>query len=312
VLSDEICVLGGRSHPELTEGVCRALGVRPAEVEISEFPNDNTFVRIRQNVRLRDVFVIQTPCPPVNQHVMELLILVDALRRASAKRITLVLPYFPYARSDKKDAPRIPITARLVANLMETAGADRILTMDLHSPQIQGFFNIPVDNLSATGMVAERFRALNPPNPVVVAPDVGRAALCRNYARKLGADLALMDKQRDRSTVFIRNVIGEVRGKSAILLDDELDTASSLQKATESLLERGAARIYYGCVHAPLSGNAIERVRALPLEKIVVTDSIPVVVDGLAERLQVLSVAPLLGEAILRIHQDLSVSKLFT
>ncbi len=306
-----MCVLGGRSHPELTKGVCAALGIEPSPVEILEFPNDNTFVRIRENVRLRDVFVIQTPSPPVNQQVMELLILIDALRRASAKRITLVLPYFPYARSDKKDAPRIPITARLVANLLETAGADRILTLDLHSPQIQGFFNIPVDNLSATAMVAERFSALDLPDPVVVAPDVGRAALCRNYARKLKADLALMDKQRDRSTVVIRNVIGEVRGKSAILLDDELDTAGSLQKATESLLERGAARIYYGCVHAPLSGGAVERVRALPLEKIVVTDTFPVPPAKRTPTMEVLSVAGLLAEAIQRIYDGRSVSALF-
>ncbi len=303
--------MGGRSHPALTAGVCKALGVPQANVEISEFANDNTFVRIRDNVRMRDVFVLQAPVAPVNQQVMELLILIDALRRASARRITLVLPYFPYARSDKKDAPRIPITARLVANLLETAGADRVLTMDLHSPQIQGFFNIPVDNLSATGMVAERFRAMDLPNPVVVAPDVGRAALCRNYARKLKADLALMDKQRESTEVTIRNVIGEVRGKSAILLDDELDTARSLQKATESLLERGVARIYYGCVHAPLSGEAVERVRSLPLEKVIVTDTFPVPPAKRLPQMEVLSVAGLLAEAIRRIYDGRSVSELF-
>jgi len=307
----DICVLGGRSHPDLTAGVCAALGVPQGEVESFKFPNDNTFVRIGDNVRSRDVFVIQTPCPPVDERLMELLIMIDALRRASAGRVTAVLPYFPYARSDKKDEGRIPITARLVADLLETAGADRILTCDLHSPQIQGFFHIPVDNLSATGLVAEHMRTLELPTPVVVAPDVGRAALCRNYARKLGAGLALMDKQRVRSEVRMHNLIGDVRGASAILIDDELDTAGSLQKATEFLIDRGAARVVYGCVHAPLSGPAVDRLRALPLQAVVVTDTFPVPPAKRVPQMHVLSTAALLAEAIRRIYDGRSVSAMF-
>ncbi len=307
----DLCVLGGRSHPELTAGVCQALGVTQGALEIFKFANDNTFVRIGENVRARDVFVVQTPSPPVDERVMELLIMIDALRRASAGRITAVLPYFPYARSDKKDEGRIPITARLIANLLESAGADRILTLDLHAPQIQGFFNIPVDNLSATDLVADHLRGLNLPDPVVVAPDVGRAALCRGYARRLGAGLALMDKQRERSEVTIRNLIGNVRGTSAILLDDELDTAGSLQRATEYLLVHGAARVAYGCVHAPLSGPAVERLRNLAVQAVVVTDSFPIPPAKRVPQMHVLSVAPLLAEAIRRIHDGRSVSQLF-
>ena len=306
-----LSVIGGRSHPELTAAVCRELGVPPCDVESFKFPNDNTFVRLRENVRARDVFVIQTPCPPVDERVMELLIMIDALRRASAGRVTAVLPYFPYARSDKKDEGRIPITARLVADLLETAGADRVLTMDLHSPQIQGFFRIPLDNLSATGLVAEHLQTLRLPNPVVVAPDVGRAALCRNYARKLGARLALMDKQRVRSEVRVANLIGDVQGASAILLDDELDTASSLQKATEFLYAKGAARVAYGCVHAPLSGPAVDRLRSLTIDTVVVTDTFPIPPEKRIPQMHVLSTAALLAEAIRRIHTGHSVSALF-
>ena len=309
--SSPLCVLGGRSHPDLTEGVCRHLGMAVGAIESIKFPNDNTFVRLGENVRARDVFVIQTPSPPVDERVMELLIIIDALRRASAARITAVLPYFPYARSDKKDEGRIPITARLVADLLETAGADRVLTLDLHSPQIAGFFKKPVDNLTATGLVAEHIRGLGLPQPVVVAPDVGRAAMCRNYARKLGAGLALMDKQRVRSDVTVKNLIGDVRGASAILLDDELDTAGSVQKATQFLLDQGAARVVYGCVHAPLSGPAVERLRALPLEAVLVTDTFPIPPEKRVPRMHVLSTAPLLAEAIRRINRGQSVSALF-
>ena len=307
----ELCVLGGRSHPELTAAVCSALGVRQGEVESFKFPNDNTFVRLGENVRAKDVFVIQTPSPPVDERLMELLIMIDALRRASAARITAVLPYFPYARSDKKDEGRIPITARLVADLLETAGADRVLTLDLHSPQIQGFFHIPVDNISATGLVTGHLRGLELPSPVVVAPDVGRAALCRNYARKLQAGLALMDKQRVRSEVRINNLIGDVRGCSAIVLDDELDTAGSLQKATDFLLAQGASRVVYGCVHAPLSGPAVERIRALPLQAVVVTDTFPIPPDKRLPQMHVLSAAGLLAEAMQRINDGRSVSEMF-
>jgi ribose-phosphate pyrophosphokinase len=309
--AEDLCVLGGRSHPGLTDAVCSALGIQPCAVESIKFPNDNTFVRIGENVRARDVFVLQTPSPPVDERVMELLILVDALRRASARRITAVLPYFPYARSDKKDEGRIPITARLVADLLETAGADRVVTLDLHSPQIQGFFHIPVDNLSAVGLVADHLRTLGLPDPVVVAPDVGRAALCRTYARRLGAGLALMDKQRTRSEVTFHGLIGDVRGRSAVLIDDEVDTAGSLEKATELLLAQGAARVAYGGVHAPLSGPAVQRLRALPLEAVVVTDTFPVPPEKRAPHMHVLSTAPLLAEAIRRIHDGRSLSAMF-
>ncbi len=310
-LDGTLRVFGGRSHPELTAAVCAALEVRPGEIESFKFPNDNTFVRIGENVRERDVFVIQTPCPPVDERLMELLIILDALRRASARRITAVLPYFPYARSDKKDEGRIPITARLVADLLQTAGASRVLTLDLHAPQIQGFFSIPVDNLSASGLVVRHLRALSLPDPVVVAPDAGRAAMCRDYARRLGIGLALIDKERQRSEVRIHNLIGDVGGKSAMLLEDELDTAGSLQKATEYLLARGAARVVCGAVHAPLNGPGVQRLRALPLGAVVVTDSFPVPPSKRVERMHVVSVAPLLAEAIRRIHEGRSVSALF-
>lgn len=306
-----LSVIGGRSHPALTDAVCRELGIPPCDIESFKFPNDNTFVRLRENVRARDVFVIQTPSPPVDERVMELLIIIDALRRASAGRVTAVLPYFPYARSDKKDEGRIPITARLVADLLETAGADRVVTLDLHSPQIQGFFRIPVDNLSAAGLLAEHLRTYNLEKPVVVAPDAGRAALCRNYARKLGAGLALMDKQRVRSTVRIGNLIGDVAGSSAILLDDELDTAGTLQKASEFLYARGAARVVFGCVHAPLSGPAPARLRDLTIDHLVVTDTFPIPPEKRIPQMDVISTAGLLASAIRRIHAGLSVSALF-
>lgn len=310
-MAEDLCVLGGRSHPELTASICAALGIAPGALESIKFPNDNTFVRIRENVRARDVFVIQSPSPPVDEHIMEMLIIADALRRASAGRVTAVLPYFPYARSDKKDEGRIPITARLVADLLETAGVDRVVTLDLHSPQVQGFFRIPVDNLSATGLVADRIRDMGLAEPVVVAPDAGRASLCRRYARRLGADLALMDKERVRSTVTIRNLIGDVAGRNAVILDDELDTASSLQKATEYLLDAGAASVTYGCVHAPLSGPAVDRLRGLPLRALLVTDSFPVPAEKRVPCMQVIPTGPLIAEAIRRIHNGISVSSMF-
>jgi ribose-phosphate pyrophosphokinase len=307
----DLRVLGGRSHPELTGAICGELGIEPGALESIKFPNDNTFVRIREDVRARDVFVVQTPAPPVDDRVMELLIILDALRRASAGRVTAVLPYFPYARSDKKDEGRIPITARLVADLLESAGADRILTLDLHAAQVQGFFKKPVDNLSATGLVAEHIRTMDLPDLTVVAPDVGRSALCRNYARRLGADLAIMDKERVRSEVTIRSLIGDVRGRSAVILDDELDTAGTLQKATEFLLEHGAARVAYGCVHAPLSGPAVSRVRGTRLDAVVVTDTFPIPDEKRVPNMHVLSVAPLLAEAIRRLHVGGSLSAMF-
>ncbi len=307
----DLCVLGGRSHPELTAGICAELGIAPGAIESIKFPNDNTFVRIRENVRERDVFVVQTPSPPVDERVMELLVILDALRRASAGRVTAVLPYFPYARSDKKDEGRIPITARLVADLLETAGADRVLTMDLHAAQIQGFFRRPVDNLSAIGLVAEHIRAMDLPDLTVVAPDVGRSALCRRYARRLGAPLAILDKERVRSTVAIRSLIGDVRGTSAVILDDELDTGATLRGAVDYLRAHGAARVVFGCVHAPLSGPAVDRVRKADLEAVVVTDSFPIPPAKRVPNMHVLGVAPLLAEAIRRIHDGGSVSAMF-
>ncbi len=307
----DLCVLGGRSHPELTAAICAELGIAQGALESIKFPNDNTFVRVRENVRERDVFVVQTPSPPVDERVMELLIILDALRRASAGRITAVLPYFPYVRSDKKDEGRIPITARLVADLLETAGADRVLTLDLHAAQVQGFFKRPVDNLSATGLVAEHIRGMGLPDLTVVAPDVGRSALCRSYARRLGASLAILDKERVRSSVTIRSLIGDVAGRSAVILDDELDTGATLQGAVDYLREHGAARVVFGCVHAPLSGPVVQRLRATEIEGVVVTDTFPIPPEKRVANMHVLGVAPLLAEAIRRIHDGGSVSAMF-
>jgi ribose-phosphate pyrophosphokinase len=312
-MMDELKVFSGTAHPALARAVCDYLDIPLGEAEVFEFSNENIFVRILENVRERDVFIVQPICSPVNKSLVELLIMLDAFRRASAGRITAVVPYYGYARTDKKDQPRVPITARLIADLITTAGADRLLTVDLHAPQIQGFFTIPVDELTARPMLAQHFKekALN--NLVVVATDIGISKVARDVAAKLGAPLAIMEKRRvgniDASETL--NVIGEVEGMHALTVDDEIDTAGSLVGVVNALLKRGVTRVYACCTHPVFSGPAIQRIAACPVKEVVVTDTIPVNDDKKLNKITVLSIASLIGEAIHRIHTGLSVGAMF-
>jgi ribose-phosphate pyrophosphokinase len=301
------------SSQKLASEICHHLGISLGEGEILQFSNDNTFVRIKENVRECDVYVVSTSCPPVNHNLMELLIVIDALRRASARRITAVLPLFPYGRSDKKDQPRIPITARLVADLLTTAGASRVVTIDLHSPQIQGFFTIPLDHLTAADLLTDYFRKKNIPNLVVVATDAGGAKKAATYAEWLNAPLAIMDKRRSGNDdkARVANFIGDVRGKNALILDDEIDTGGTIQAAVHALREAGAKEVYVGCTHAVCSGPAVERLASCCLQEIVITDTLPLRFKENLDNLTVLSVAPLLAQTIRRINQGESVSTLF-
>jgi ribose-phosphate pyrophosphokinase len=283
------------------------------EAEVFEFSNENIFVRILENVRERDIFIIQPICSPVNKSLVELLIMLDAFRRASAGRITAVVPYYGYSRTDKKDQPRVPITARLIADLITTAGANRLLTVDLHAPQIQGFFTIPVDELTARPMLAQYFREKALDNLVVVATDIGISKVARDMAAKLGAPLAIMEKRRlgnaDASETL--NVIGEVEGMRALTVDDEIDTAGSLVGVVDALLKRGVTKVYACCTHPVFSGPAIQRIAASPVKEVVVADTIPVNDDKKLNKITVLSIASLIGEAIHRIHTGLSIGAMF-
>jgi ribose-phosphate pyrophosphokinase len=310
---DELKVFSGTAHPELARAVCDYLDIPLGEAEVFEFSNENIFVRILENVRERDVFIIQPICSPVNKSLVELLIILDAFRRASAGRITAVVPYYGYSRTDKKDQPRVPITARLVADLITTAGASRLLTVDLHAPQIQGFFTIPVDELSARPMLAQYFKEKALDDLVVVATDIGISKAARDVAAKLGAPLAIVEKRRvgnvDASETL--NVIGEVEGMHALTVDDEIDTAGSLVGVVNALLERGVTEVYACCSHPVFSGPAIQRIAASPVKEVVVTDTIPVNGDKTLNKITVLSIASLIGEAIHRIHTGLSVGAMF-
>lgn len=309
----ELKIFAGRASQDLATKICRHLNLSLGTREILQFSNDNTFVKITENVRECDVFVIQTSCPPVNHNLMELLIMIDALRRASAHRITAVLPLYPYARSDKKDQPRVPITARLVADLLTTAGADRIVTIDLHSPQIQGFFTIPLDHLTAADLLYSYIAKKNLTDLVVVATDAGFAKEASVYARWLNAPLAIMDKRRcgndDRAEVH--NFIGDVAGKHVVIFDDEIDTAGTVEETVKALRQRGAKDIYVGCTHAVFSGPALQRLRGCQPTELIVTDTVPVSDKHGIPQLTVLSVAPMLAQAILRINQGESLSTLF-
>jgi ribose-phosphate pyrophosphokinase len=293
--------------------VCDYLDIPLGEAEVFEFSNENIFVRILENVRERDVFIVQPISSPVNKSLVELLIMLDAFRRASAGRITAVVPYYGYSRTDKKDQPRVPITARLIADLITTAGANRLLTVDLHAPQIQGFFTIPVDELTARPMLAQYFREKALDNLVVVATDIGISKVARDVAAKLGAPLAIMEKRRvgnaDASETL--NVIGEVEGMTALTVDDEIDTAGSLVGVVNALLKCGVKKVYACCSHPVFSGPAIQRIAASPVKEVVVTDTIPVNDDKKLNKITVLSIASLIGEAIHRIHTGLSVGAMF-
>jgi ribose-phosphate pyrophosphokinase len=312
-MMDELKVFSGTAHPALARAVCDYLDIPLGEAEVFEFSNENIFVRILENVRERDVFIVQPISSPVNKSLVELLIMLDAFRRASAGRITAVVPYYGYSRTDKKDQPRVPITARLIADLITTAGANRLLTVDLHASQIQGFFTIPVDELTARPMLAQYFKekALN--NLVVVATDIGISKVARDVAARLGAPLAIMEKRRignvDASETL--NVIGDVEGMHALTVDDEIDTAGSLVGVVNALLKRGVTKVYACCTHPVFSGPAIQRIAASPVKEVVVTDTIPVNDDKKLNKITVLSIASLIGEAIHRIHTGLSVGAMF-
>lgn len=310
---DELKVFTGNAYPALAKSVCDYLGIPLGEVDVFEFSNENIFVRILENVRQRDVFVIQPICSPVNKSLIELLIMLDAFRRASAGRITAVLPYYGYGRTDKKDQPRVPITARLIADLITTAGANRLLTMDLHAPQIQGFFTIPVDELTTLSILNQYFKEKALDNLVVVATDIGISKRARDMAANLGAPLAIIEKRRLGNTGATEtlNVIGEVQGMRALTVDDEIDTAASLVGAVNTLLEYGASEVYACCTHPVFSGPAIQRIASCPVKEVVVTDTIPVIGNKKLDKITVLPIAPLLGEAIHRIHTGLSIGAMF-
>lgn len=309
----ELSVFTGNAHPALAHAICDYLGRPLGRCRVYEFSNENIFVEIGDNVRQRDVFIIQPLVSPVNTRIMELLIMLDAFRRASAGRITAVIPYFAYGRSDKKDQPRVPITARLLANMLETAGADRILTMDLHAGQLQGFFNVPVDELTAGYMLSRHFKMMAMDDVVVVATDVGGAKRARNMAERLDAPLALMEKRRTGNTdnTELMTVIGEVKGRRALIVDDEVDTAGTLMQTAYGLCERGAVEVYACATHGLFSGAAIERIATSPLREMVVTDTIPLAEEKRIQKITSLTVAPMLGEAISRIHTGQSVGALF-
>jgi len=310
---DELKVFSGTAHPALARSVCDYLGIPLGEVEVFEFSNENIFVRILENVRERDVFVIQPICSPVNKSLVELLIMLDAFRRASAGRITAVVPYFGYGRTDKKDQPRVPITARLIADLITTAGANRLLTVDLHAPQIQGFFTIPVDELTARPILAQYFKERALDNLVVVATDIGISKVARDMAAKLGAPLAIIEKRRlgNADATETLNIIGEVEGMRALTVDDEIDTAGSLVGVVNALVEHGVTEVYACCTHPVFSGPAIQRIATSPVKGVVVTDTIPVNDDKKRDKITVLPIASLIGEAIHRIHTGLSVGAMF-
>jgi ribose-phosphate pyrophosphokinase len=310
---DELKVFTGNAHPILAQQVAEYLGMPLGKCEVFEFSNENIFVRIMENVRQRDTFVIQPLCSPVNRSLVELLIMLDALKRASAGRITAVVPYYGYGRTDKKDQPRVPITARLIADLLTTAGASRMLTVDLHAAQIQGFFSIPVDELTAEFLISDYFKERKFDNLVVVATDIGITKRARDVAAKLNAPLAIMEKRRlgndDRTETL--NVIGEVEGRVALTVDDEIDTAGSLVGVIEALEKRGVTEVYACCTHPILSGKAIQRIASCPVKEVVVTDTVPVSGDKKLAKITVLPIAPLLGEAIHRIHTGLSIGAMF-
>ena len=310
---EDLRVFTGNAHPELAQDICSYLGVGLGHCEVFKFKNDNTFVRIRENIRERDVFLVQPIATPVNDHIMELLIMIDAAKRASAGRITAVVPYYAYGRSDKKDQPRVPITARLVANLITVAGAERLLTVDLHAGQIQGFFNIPVDELTAVPLLARYFQEREIPDLVVAATDVGDAKRARDTAAILDSPIAIVEKARigNRDEVEALSLLGDVEGKTALIVDDEIGTGGTVVATADALKAHGAGDIYCGVTHGVLSANAPQVLAQSVVKEIVVTDTLPVPHEKRDSKTTIVSVASLLGEAIHRIHSGLSVGAMF-
>lgn len=305
-------MFSGNANPELAQEIAEYLGVHIADSKVKTFSDGEISVAIDESVRGVDVYIVQPTCAPVNDYLMELLIMIDAVRRASAARVNAVIPYYGYARQDRKTRARDPITSKMVANLITSAGADRVITVDLHAGQIQGFFDIPVDHLPGVPMLAEYFRSNPMEDVVVLSPDLGGVTRARDLANRLHASIAIIDKWRPEPNVAeVMNVIGDIEGKSVIIVDDMIDTAGTITMASRVMLERGAKEVYACATHPVLSGPALERLSEAPLREIVVTNTIPIPKDKRLKNMTILSVAPLIGEAILRIHEDLSVSKLF-
>jgi ribose-phosphate pyrophosphokinase len=309
----DLKVFSGSAHPELAKQICEFLGVSLGQARLRRFPDSEVSFQIDENIRGTDVFIVQPTCAPVDQHLVELLVMVDAFRRSSASRITAVLPYYGYARQDRKDKPRVPISAKLVANLVSAAGTNRVLTMDLHKAQIQGFFDIPVDHLFAAPVVIDYLARQDFQRLTMVAPDAGGAERARAYAKRLDAELAIIDKRRsDDGNAEVMNVIGEVGGRTCVIADDIIDTAGTVQKGAQALVDAGAERVLACCVHGVLSAPALQRIENSPLERLIVTNTIPVADKRLkCGKIVELPVARLLGQAIRSIHEETSVSSLF-
>jgi len=309
----ELKIFSGSAHPNLTKEIADFLGVPIGQARLRRFPDSEVSFQIDENIRGADVFIVQPTSMPVDPHLMELLVMIDAFRRSSAARITAVIPYYGYARQDRKDKPRVPISAKLVANLLSAAGTNRVLTMDLHKAQIQGFFDIPVDHLFAAPVIIEYLARLHYPKLTIVSPDAGGAERARAYAKRLDAELAVVDKRRtEDGSAEVMNVIGDVEGRTCILQDDIIDTAGTIQKAASALAAAGAARVLACAVHGVLSGPAIERIESAPVDQLIVTNTVPLRAEAQpCKKIVVLSVARLLGQAIRSIHEETSVSSLF-
>ncbi|HJP13849.1 MAG: ribose-phosphate pyrophosphokinase [Nitrospinota bacterium] len=310
----QLKVFAGRSNPVLGKQIVGDLGIDPGAIDIIDFSDEETFVQVMENIRGADVFAVQSLCQPGNANLMELLIMMDAFRRSSAERITAVIPYFAYARQDRKVQPRVPITAKLIANLLVAAGADRVITMDLHAGQIQGFFDIPVDHLFAGPIVMDYFKKRDGMRDLtVISPDAGGVERARAYAKRLDAGLGIIDKRRERANISeVFHIIGDVRDRDVLIVDDIVDTAGTLTLGAKALVDAGARRVFATCTHPVLSGPAIDRIIDSPIEELVVSDTIPLSEEGArCNQIKVVSVANLLAEAIRRIHEDASVSSLF-
>jgi len=310
---DKFKIFCGTANEALTDEICNFLGMERGKATVTRFSDGEVYIQVMENVRGADVFVVQPTCFPVDEHLMELLLLVDALKRASARRITTVIPYYGYARQDRKDKPRVPVSSKLIADLLTTAGAHRALVVDLHAPQIQGFFNIPVDHLFASPVLVDYFKKMQLPNLTVVSPDAGGVERARFFAKKIDAALAIVDKRRtDMNVAEVMHVIGDVKGRTCLIIDDIIDTAGTLVKTADALSSAGASKVFACASHPVLSGPAIERISKSKLEQVVVTNTIPLTSAGKDEpKIKVLSIAGLLGRAIQSIHEETSVSSLF-
>ena len=310
---DRLKIFTGSANPALAEELCGCLGIPLGKASLRQFSDGEIYLQIQENVRGTDVFVVQPTCPPVDRHLMQLLLMIDALKRSSAERITAVLPYYGYARQDRKDKPRMPISARLIANLIQRAGADRVLTLDLHAAQIQGFFDVPVDHLFAAPVMIEYFDSIGRRDLTIVSPDAGGVERARAFAKHMNAPLAIIDKRRtDVNVAEVMNIIGDVEARHCLIVDDLIDTAGTLVKGAEALLKQGALSVTACATHAVLSGSAVQRIEESQIQEVVVTNSIPLREDAMrSPRIKTLSVAPLLARAIQSIHEDGSVSTLF-